>query len=70
MSLRAVLTCLPVCGAAQAGPVKLRCDYLDNPLGIDSEAPRLSWQSDSLARNWRQTAYQILVASIAYGGPP
>lgn len=46
-----------------ATPVHLRCEYLENPLGIDAAAPRLSWQSDSTERNWKQTAYQILVAS-------
>jgi alpha-L-rhamnosidase len=48
---------------ASAKPVRLRCEYLENPLGIDRTAPRLSWQSDNTERNWKQTAYQILVAS-------
>jgi alpha-L-rhamnosidase len=43
--------------------VKLRCGYLQNPLGIDIPAPQLSWQSDNTERNWRQSAYEILVAS-------
>jgi alpha-L-rhamnosidase len=50
---------------AQAAPVNLRTDYRTNPLGIDDTAPNLSWQSDSTERNWRQSAYQILVASSA-----
>jgi len=25
-------------------PANLRCEYLENPLGIDSRAPRLSWE--------------------------
>jgi len=41
----------------------LRCDYLANPLGIDTRAPALSWRLDSAARGDRQTAYHILVAS-------
>lgn len=44
-------------------PVKLRCEYLTNPMGIDVVRPSLSWQSDSKQRNWKQTAYQILVSS-------
>lgn len=63
MSPRALLACFLVAGAAYAGPAKLRCDYLENPLGIDSRTPRFSWQSDSRTRNWKQGAYQILVAS-------
>ena len=50
-----------------AAPVRLTCEYLANPLGIDSAAPRLSWQNDSTERNWRQSAYQILVATSAEG---
>jgi alpha-L-rhamnosidase len=50
-----------------AAPARLTCDYLVNPLGIDSAAPRLAWQSNSTERNWRQSAYRILVASGADG---
>ena len=49
--------------AAFATPIHLRCEYLNNPLGIDAPAPNLSWQSDSTERNWKQAAYQILVSS-------
>lgn len=48
-----------------AAPVHLRCEYLSNPFGIDVEKPSLSWQNDSKEQNWRQTAYQIVVASSA-----
>ena len=47
-------------------PADLRCEYLNNPLGIDVTLPRLSWRlesSDAGARGQRQTAYQLLVAS-------
>ena len=56
--------------AAAAGPDVglLRCEYRDNPLGIDTPQPRLSWQMAGRgqgpgARGQRQTAYQIVVAS-------
>lgn len=49
--------------AAQGAPVHLRCESLQNPLGMDATKPLLSWQSDSKEHNWRQSAYQILVAS-------
>jgi alpha-L-rhamnosidase len=45
-----------------AAPVHLRCEYRENPLGIDAPTPHLSWQSDSTERNWKQVAYEILVA--------
>jgi alpha-L-rhamnosidase len=41
----------------------LRCEYLENPLGIDERAPRLAWRMVSDRRNVRQAAYRILVAS-------
>jgi len=41
----------------------LRCEYLNNPLGIDVLEPRLSWMIESGHRGQRQTAYQILAAS-------
>lgn len=44
-------------------PLHLRCEYLENPLGIDTAPPHLSWQSDNPERNWSQSAYEILVAS-------
>ncbi len=46
-------------------PVRLRCEYAQNPLGVDMPNPRLFWQVESIARNQRQTAFQILVASSA-----
>ena len=45
---------------------RLRCEYLENPLGIDTPQPRLSWNlapDVPAARGLAQHAYQILVAS-------
>lgn len=47
-------------------PIDLRCEYRQNPLGIDTPHPRLSWQLEAGtpdARSQSQSAYQILVAS-------
>lgn len=44
-------------------PVKLRCDAIENPLGIDSAHPRLSWQIESAASGARQYAYEVVVTS-------
>jgi len=41
----------------------LRCEYLENPLGIGETRPRLSWVLESSVRGQKQTAYRILVAS-------
>lgn len=42
---------------------QLRCEYLINPLGIDSCQPRLSWVLEGNGRSQRQSAYHIGVAS-------
>ena len=41
----------------------LRCEYLNDPLGLDAANPRLGWIVASTRRGETQTAYQILVAS-------
>ncbi len=48
--------------------VNLRCEYRNNPLGIDVARPRLSWEIEERnqrpeARNQKQSAYHLLVAS-------
>ena len=67
---RHFLTTLAACLALNLSAVavgvtvgQLRCEYLDNPLGIDVAQPRLSWGLESTQRAQKQTAYQILVAS-------
>ena len=42
---------------------KLRCEYQENPLGIDTVKPRFSWILLSDRRNTMQTAYHIQVAA-------
>lgn len=41
----------------------LRCETLENPVGIDVAQPRLSWEINSPEQQVMQTAYQVLVAS-------
>ena len=48
---------------AQVNITNLRCEMLENPLGIDEKKPRLSWQLNSDQRNVQQTAYHIIVSS-------
>src|SRR5258707_10120904 len=43
----------------------LKCEMLENPLGIGTIHPRLSWQIMSNARNTNQTGYRVIVASTA-----
>jgi len=52
--------------SADAAPalklVRLVTEYKENPIGIDSRQPRLSWQIQSDRRGVTQSAYQIVVA--------
>jgi len=68
----AVLAACLLAVAADAGPrlrggsltpEDLRCEYLNNPLGIDEAQPRLSWVIQAAGRAKAQSAYRILVAS-------
>jgi alpha-L-rhamnosidase len=63
--LGVVVAMVILVSAAGAKSVHLRCEYVENPLGIDVAAPHLSWQSDSTERDWKQIAYEIVVASSA-----
>jgi len=53
-------------GASPPRPADLRCEYLKNPLGIDTPRPRLNWVLEPGWRTGRgqsQTAYQVLAAT-------
>lgn len=38
-----------------------KCEYVKNPLGIDTKKPRFSWKIKALKRGGKQSAYQIQV---------
>ena len=70
----AALLLAPLASLHATEVASLRCEYRDNPLGIDVPKPRLSWvlqepQSEisnsrfQSKRSVAQTAYQVLVAS-------
>ena len=51
---------------AQGAPFsvkKLKCEYRENPFGIDVFKPLLFWQIESAEKSWLQSAYEIKVAS-------
>lgn len=43
-------------------PTHLRCESLENPIGLDVTVPRLSWRLNDDRRGAKQTAYQLLIA--------
>ncbi|MHB8899126.1 MAG: glycoside hydrolase family 78 protein [Thermoguttaceae bacterium] len=63
LCLSARLSAAPAAAGQPAHAGSLRCEYLENPLGIDQPQPRLSWQIVDPRRGAHQTAWQILVAS-------
>lgn len=43
--------------------MNLACEYLPDPLGLETLAPRFSWVIEHPERGQQQSAYQVLVAS-------
>lgn len=60
--LAIVVLALSAEGAPKPAARHLLTEYLENPLGIDVQQPRLSWQFEQGVRGARQSAYQIQVA--------
>lgn len=44
-------------------PVGLRCEYVENPLGVQSAHPVLSWMGSEGRKGAHQTAYQVVASS-------
>ncbi|MBD1391501.1 alpha-L-rhamnosidase [Mucilaginibacter glaciei] len=49
--------------AQTARPVGLRTEYLENPIGLDNENPRLTWMLADNRQGAKQTAYQVFVGT-------
>ncbi len=77
LGLGIVIACLCLCvgvaSAQSSKPVKLECESLITPLGMDAKKPVLSWKLQDTSAGARQTAYEIQVASssalLAAGKP-
>jgi len=57
------LVALACSAAAGLAPIDLRCDYATNPLGVDSNSPRLFWKLSGGTYGARQSAYEIMAAT-------
>ena len=44
-------------------PTGLRCEYLENPMGVDVRQPRFFWVLEHSGRGQAQSAYQMIVSS-------
>ncbi|MCD8043879.1 MAG: glycoside hydrolase family 78 protein [Tannerellaceae bacterium] len=49
--------------AQNSKPANLKCEHLENPLGIDALNPRLSWQLQDNRAGARQQSYRIWVGT-------
>jgi len=58
-----ILFFVPSLALARISPEQLRCEYLVDPLGIDTPQPRLSWICTSGQRAQLQAGYEVIVAS-------
>ncbi|WP_372772717.1 family 78 glycoside hydrolase catalytic domain [Mangrovibacterium sp.] len=58
-------TFMVACSSSSMQVNDLRCEYRENPLGIDNTSPRLSWKiiDSENTRGQNQTAYQVLVSN-------
>ncbi|WP_340114185.1 glycoside hydrolase family 78 protein [Maribellus mangrovi] len=62
VSLFMLISLFTFSARSETNPVRLLCEYHQNPIGIDVIEPRLSWQLESNENEVLQTAYQIWVA--------
>jgi alpha-L-rhamnosidase len=42
---------------------QLKCEFQENPIGIDRANPLLQWKMEDNRRGAKQTAYQVIVSS-------
>ncbi len=56
-----LLSGVPVYSQSGAKVTRLQCEHLANPIGVDAEHPRLSWQMEDSSQEAAQTAYRIVV---------
>ncbi|MDD3172306.1 MAG: hypothetical protein PHF63_01335, partial [Herbinix sp.] len=42
--------------------IKIFCEYLENPIGIDLERPRFSWQGIGALEGVKQLSYRLIVS--------
>ncbi|TFF35232.1 family 78 glycoside hydrolase catalytic domain [Mucilaginibacter psychrotolerans] len=57
-----LLICAAIGSSAQTVVKEVRCDYRQQPLGIDNPLPKLQWVLQSARRNCLQKAYRVIVA--------
>ncbi|WP_256011098.1 alpha-L-rhamnosidase [Desertivirga xinjiangensis] len=52
---------------SQSNPLNLRCEFLENPIGIDEPSPRLTWNMADCKVGCSQAAFEVIVATDSAG---
>jgi alpha-L-rhamnosidase len=55
--------CLFLSSQGQSSVYDLKCDYLNNPVGIDNPHPRFTWKMSDNRNDILQSAYQLIVGT-------
>ena len=63
ISLFFLIIAITACGGNINNVYDLRCESMQNPLGIDKTVPRFSWKIQSRKNGTTQKAYQVVVAT-------
>ncbi len=66
-----LFSCAMVVSCAALIPSDLRCEYLEEPIAVESSSPRLSWSlrasTGATAQQQMQSAYRIMVSATETG---
>jgi alpha-L-rhamnosidase len=66
-----LFSCAIVGSCAALIPSDLRCEYLEEPIAVESSSPRLSWSlrasTGATAQQQMQSAYRIMVSATETG---
>ena len=58
-----LLSCFQFSSYAQVTVTNLKCEYLEDPVGLDEPRPRFTWQMESSEPGGFQSAYELVVGT-------
>lgn len=59
-----LLCCIQFSSYAQVTVTNLKCEYLEDPVGLDETRPRFTWQMESSEPGSYQSAYELVVGTM------
>lgn len=63
MLILILISGLSVYGQPNAGAVGMKCEHLVDPIGVDTQQPRLTWRMEDSRTGAAQTAYRVIVGT-------